>query len=263
METKTLAYPHWNDLVFENRNKLYGAYVLRKSYNEKVIAGLCLSNAIIFTLFFCTAISGDTKVKAFVKPLEQEHVIEVSPPPVFPKHPSPPTNTSPRTQPVKKDLPPLITHEPVAQTPDVAPVIPVTSTDVGTGIHDSFTAHQVGSTNVQIITIPARTVVNGAEVMPVYEGGIPAMVTFLKKNLKYPPPARRQGIEGTVTVSFVVNGDGSISDVEILKGFDPLCDHEAIRVVSSMKKWIGGRQNKLPVNVRMALPITFKLNGAP
>ncbi|PRY85008.1 energy transducer TonB [Mongoliibacter ruber] len=94
---------------------------------------------------------------------------------------------------------------------------------------------------------------------PEFPGGMEAWNDYLRKNLKYPTQARRMGIEGTVYVVFVVNTDGSIQDVDILRGIGGGCDEEALRVVSNAPKWTPGKQRGRPVRVRMRLPIRFKL----
>ncbi|MGY6523662.1 MAG: energy transducer TonB [Mongoliitalea sp.] len=94
---------------------------------------------------------------------------------------------------------------------------------------------------------------------PEFPGGMEAWYQYLQKNLKYPTQARRMGIEGTVYVVFVVNTDGSIQDVELLRGIGGGCDEEAIRVVQNAPKWTPGKQRGRPVRVRMRLPVRFKL----
>jgi TonB family protein len=94
---------------------------------------------------------------------------------------------------------------------------------------------------------------------PAFPGGMEGWNDYLRKNLKYPTQARRMTIEGTVIVTFVVNADGSIQDVEILRGIGGGCDEEALRVVSNAPKWTPGQSRGGPVRVRMRLPIRFSL----
>ncbi len=96
---------------------------------------------------------------------------------------------------------------------------------------------------------------------PVYKGGDAALYKYLSEHLSYPSVARRMGIEGRVYVQFVVWKDGSIRDVVALKGIGGGCDEEAVRVVSNMPKWQPGKQRGKPVNVRMVLPVFFKLSS--
>ncbi|MDN3688305.1 energy transducer TonB [Cyclobacterium jeungdonense] len=98
------------------------------------------------------------------------------------------------------------------------------------------------------------------ENMPTPPGGMEGWNKYLSNNLKYPTQARRMGIEGTVYVVFVVNTDGSIQDVDILRGIGGGCDEEAMRVVRNAPAWEPGRQRGRPVRVKMRLPIRFKLS---
>jgi len=91
------------------------------------------------------------------------------------------------------------------------------------------------------------------------KGGIGAFYSYVRDKMKYPPQARRMGIDGKVFVEFVVNKDGSITDVRAVKGIGAGCDEEAVRVVQSAPAWTPGKQRGKPVKQRMVLPITFKL----
>lgn len=97
------------------------------------------------------------------------------------------------------------------------------------------------------------------EDQPVPKGGMAAFYEYIGKKLKYPAQARRMGIEGKVFVEFVVDKDGTITDVKAIKGIGAGCDEEAIRVIQASPKWNPGKQRGRPVKVRMILPITFKL----
>lgn len=97
------------------------------------------------------------------------------------------------------------------------------------------------------------------ETNPSFPGGEAKMYEFLGKNMKYPPIARDNNIQGRVYVSFVVEKNGAITDVRVLRGIGGGCDEEAIRVVKSMPKWSAGKQRGKPVRVRFNLPIVFKL----
>ena len=98
------------------------------------------------------------------------------------------------------------------------------------------------------------------EVMPQFPGGQIAMLKYLMKNIKYPEQAMKEGIQGRVTVRFIVEKDGSISDVKPILSVHPLLNKEAVRVVESMPKWSPGKQNGKPVRVRFNVPVMFKLN---
>lgn len=99
-----------------------------------------------------------------------------------------------------------------------------------------------------------------AEKQPEFPGGTRKFAKYLRKNLKYPPQARRMGIEGKVFVEFVVNRDGSLVDIKVIKGIGAGCDKEAIRVLKKSPKWKPGKQRGKAVRVRMSVPINFQLN---
>ncbi|MBL7964100.1 MAG: energy transducer TonB [Flavobacteriales bacterium] len=100
-----------------------------------------------------------------------------------------------------------------------------------------------------------------AEVMPEYPGGKDALFAYIGTNLKYPQQAVEEGIEGVVFVSFVVEVDGKISGVSVLRGIGGGCNEEALRVVRSMPNWTPGMQAGKPVRVKYNLPIRYKLTG--
>jgi len=91
------------------------------------------------------------------------------------------------------------------------------------------------------------------------KGGMPAFYKYIGDKMKYPPQARRMGVEGRVFVEFVINKDGSISDVRAVKGIGAGCDEEAVRVVQGAPSWNAGKQRGKSVKQRMVLPIIFKL----
>lgn len=97
------------------------------------------------------------------------------------------------------------------------------------------------------------------EQMPEYPGGMMAMMEFLQDNMKYPADAEKQKVQGKVMVSFIVETDGSISDVKVMKNVFPSLDAEAIRVVKAMPRWTPGKQKGKVVRVHFSLPITYRL----
>ena len=98
-----------------------------------------------------------------------------------------------------------------------------------------------------------------SEVAPLYLGGESAMMKYLQRNLKYPVISKENGVKGTVYVQFVVEKDGKVDDVTVLKGVDNLLNSEAKRVVSAMPKWAPGQQNGKSVAVQYILPVRFDL----
>jgi protein TonB len=256
METKALVYRSWEELVFENRNKHYGAYVLRRSYNDKVLLGLGIS--VVF-LAILLALPKSTLNKIKIIPEVGPPIVWIQPPVIERTPPLPPRAASRQTG--RANTPPIVTRdladestlieEPVSLADDV-------NIDTGGG--------SIVGTGVEIpVEVPVPSIDFTKEFInpgtpPVYEGGYEAMMNFIQRKMRYPNVPRRMGIEGTVFVSFLVNGDGSVGDVNVLRGIHPDCDKEAVRVISMLQGWIGGKHGGVPVKVRMVLPIKFKLN---
>ena len=97
------------------------------------------------------------------------------------------------------------------------------------------------------------------EQMPEFPGGMPALIEFLKSNIKYPKDAEKQKVEGKVLVLFIVETDGSVTDIKVAKKVFPSLDAEALRVVQAMPKWTPGKIKGRPVKVKYTLPIMFRL----
>lgn len=121
---------------------------------------------------------------------------------------------------------------------------------------------KIDDASAYIEPLPIETadeIIDIAETMPSFTGGYEAFYKFVSKNLNYPPQARRIGVDGKVFVHFVVDKDGSLSDIKIVRGIGAGCDEEVLRIVHMSPKWNPGLQRGNPVRVRMMLPITFKL----
>ena len=104
-----------------------------------------------------------------------------------------------------------------------------------------------------------QTIFEVVENMPDFPGGQAALMQYLAKNIKYPTIAQENGTQGRVIIQFVVERDGSISDVHVARGVDPYLDKEAVRVVKSMPKWLPGKQNGKAVRVKFTVPVMFRL----
>ena len=168
---------------------------------------------------------------------------------------------------------------PLTRQPEVAPPPPPQVTpinDVLTIIDDDATAEETNfasseetGEDVVIKHIPVTVdeeVVVEDEIFVIVEenpqfpdGGTAGLLQYLGKNIKYPTIPQENGTQGRVTVQFVVNKDGSIVDVKVIRGVDPYLDKEAVRVISTMPKWIPGKQRGVPVRCKFTVPVTFKL----
>ena len=97
------------------------------------------------------------------------------------------------------------------------------------------------------------------EQMPTYEGGDVALLKYLTDSVKYPELAKKHGVQGRVVIGFIVEKDGSLTNVKVLRAVDRALDAEALRVVMGMPKWIPGRQNEQRVRVKYNVPVSFRL----
>ena len=102
-------------------------------------------------------------------------------------------------------------------------------------------------------------VYDAVDEMPSFPGGLNVLMTFLAQNMVYPVTAQENGVQGRVTVSFVVETDGSITDVKVARSVDPFLDREAMRIVKAMPKWTPGKKDGKPVRVKYTVPVVFRL----
>ena len=264
METKALIFRTWDDLVFANRNKDYGAYPIRRAYFRRVVLGTGVSVAFLLMLLFLPGILqrfGQQAVKPTVIACVFPTINLTEVPPIVPKDPpKKPARVLEQTTRTNTQI--LVVSTPVEPQPEVIENSTTTGIEEGEGTGEAVEGTGVGSQIPETTAIQENQFVANPEVMPAYRGGIEEMMKFIRRKIKYPATPRRLGIEGTVYVSFIVNGDGSVSNVAVLRGIHMACDEEAMRVVSLLPGWIGGRQSGIPVSVRMVLPIKFSLEGS-
>ncbi len=110
-------------------------------------------------------------------------------------------------------------------------------------------------------TLSADSVYSIVDNNPAYPGGLDSLKSYIQHSVRYPDDARMKGQEGKVFVQFIVEKDGEVTGAEVLKGFEPSCDQEALKVVSSSRRWIPGTQKGQPVRVKFVVPISFQLAG--
>lgn len=265
----------WCDLVFENKNKAYGAYALRQSSGKRHILAfgvVVLLMAIVSVLPMLI-----NSVKATIKsrgPAPSETIKLTEFKPDEPKVEDIQREIAPPPVPVKPTfqyLPPMIDDD--ENVPDDEN-IPTQDDALNDPRQISFTTVEgegnIGvdpdelNRNNQIADIapavPDKPFVT-VEQMPQFPGGEAEMQKFIANTLKYPVVAQENGIEGRVTIRFVVTANGDISDVQIIRGIDSSCDKEAVRVVNAMPQWIPGKQNGRNVPVYFTLPIVYRLRS--
>jgi protein TonB len=258
----------FENLVFEGRNKEYGAYVLRRLYNKYVsisTAGaiflfvLIVSYPLITASFFAE--------EEIVKPNNDGKVInfkDLTTPPIDKPDIDISVTTMPKTSTIKYLAPvvmidELVTDEYIPTVEDLVSKNPgaetVEGNPNGTDIIDDVIPIEIPD-----VEPVKEQIYTWLEEMPSFIGGDRELINFLVNNLSYPEIAKRAGVEGKVILSFIVDKSGKIKDVEVLKGIGAGCDEEAMRVINSMPNWNPGKQNGKPVITKLNIPVVFKLN---
>ena len=172
----------------------------------------------------------------------------------------------------QEEAPPPPPPPPAQQQEVVAEVLTIVEDNVDVGNQILMSAEDTqGAAQTETYVPPSIAVVAQVEeespehifviveTQPEFPGGDGARLAFLNSNIKYPVVAQENGIQGRVVLQFVVNVDGSIVDIEVVRGVDPSLDREAMRVVGIMPKWKPGEQRGKPVRVRFTLPVQFRL----
>ena len=252
----------WEDIVFERRNKEYGAYFIRKIYSKHVILATLITFLVLGAVFaypkLVELFSSDDVVKADDGKKLRTVALD-QPPPITPNQPPPPRlDVPPPVKTIKYVAPKVTTEEvPEEEVPTVTELKQAEVADVT----------QEGEVEVEFTEPVAEVADKGDEdiIFTVVEqraefpGGMEALYKFLNKNIKYPASARRMGVDGKVFVEFVVDREGKISDIKVIKGLSADCDKEAIRLVGMMPDWKPGKQNGKAVKSKFVLPLAFKL----
>ena len=249
---KTQTDQRWDDIVFENRNKTYGAYAIRQSYPVNVLRALLLCGGGVAGVFL---LPSHTTQKIVTDEILTEVFAGPTTPPII-KPETPPKKVAPAKENKTTLLPTRVTTKEIHETEIIEFVETGNSSTGDTNGTAVETISGNGFGNIPIVTesVKPPEFLLAAEVMPSYEGGFPEMMKFIQNKMSR---ALYVDVTGTVYVSFVVSATGAVTRVEIIKGIDKRCDQEAIRVISMMKKWKPGTQNKMPVAVRLVLPIKF------
>jgi len=267
----------WVDLVFEGKNQAYGAYQLRKDTgkrNVKALVWVLIGIAIIFAVAYANlAIQNAMKQNVAV-----ETDVELSKLSQKKKEAK-----VERKEPVKVEMEQKVVEKVKSSVKFTAPEIKKddevkpedeiksqddlskTNTAIGTFDvkgNDEAEGEVLKAKEVVVDEKPKEEetkVFDVVEQMPSFPGGDAELMKFLSTHIKYPVVAEENGIQGRVIATFVVERDGSISDVKVIKSVDPSLDKEAIRVLKSMPKWIPGKQNGAAVRVKYTVPVTFRL----
>jgi protein TonB len=162
-------------------------------------------------------------------------------------------------QPPPPPPPPPMEQPVIQEIPDEVKIEEKIDVNFDVDVKETTVIKEVAIKEVVIEEEKADQIFDVVETQPNPPGGMSGWNKYLSDNLKYPTQARRMGVEGTVIVVFVINTDGSIQDVEVLRGIGGGCDEEAVKIVKAAPKWEPGKQRGKAVRTRMRLPIRFKL----
>ena len=258
------------DLIFKGRNKDYGAYRLRQMYISNLRKAFLYTMGVVALLLAVRFVQAN--VKNNVAKEVQNVVVEMKDvPSIDPNTPPPPPPpkvlTPPPKRPSVKYVPPVVKKdEEVVDTVKLATFEELEEADVGKetveGDPDSEIPADIPSDigdDVGVTVKEEPKPLLFAEQMPSYPGGQKKLFQFINDHIKYPAIARENGVEGNVTVQFVVSSSGKISGIKVLRDIGAGCGAEAVRVVKKMPKWLPGKQNGKPVSVQMTLPVRFVL----
>lgn len=273
--------PKWVEMVFAGKNKEYGAYQLRKGTsgrNIKALLILVIAAALVggFLAWKVIEQKQAEEQQAYMEAMElaklqqqakkEEKKKEPVKPKIEPKKEIPVARETQKfTAPViKKDE--LVKEENQVKQMDKLDEKVAVGTENKEGTKDRL-AEAVRS-DIAVAAPPpppapkpevSNKVFEVVEEMPHFPGGAAALQAFLSSNTKYPVVAQENGVQGRVIVSFVVERDGSITDVRVVRSVDPSLDREASRVVRSMPRWSPGKQNGSAVRVKYTVPVVFRL----
>jgi protein TonB len=247
------------EIVFKNRNKEYGSYMLRKKYKRYVTTSMLIGLFILSVVVGYPLITAYINQNKLIREKEKEVGVtmermaqEEAPPP-----PPPPPPPEAMVEKVKFTAPVVVEDTTIETGLTSMDDLNKTSTNEAPAEEVEVEIKDEGP---RVIETPVQAeIFTVVEEQPGYPGGEEARIGFLQQNIKYPEEAKELGIQGRVFVTFVVEVDGSISDVRVLRGIGGGCDEEAIRVVKAMPKWVPGKQRGVPVRVQFNLPIKFTL----
>ena len=277
-----LSSREWCDLVFEGRNKDFGAYVIRtespKRHNKAVL--WTLIGTIIFGLISFVFVKANQYLeeRKLAEQSEQKVVfIDM-------------TNEAdePEPEPIEHEKPEVIQEEElktyqatelrIVEDKNVREEDEIVSQDdrMQTDAFAGSVTNSEGTTNIHNISEHINEIVvedkkpveekpveifKSVEQMPQFPGGEAALLKYLSSHINYPPMAAENNIQGRVGVAFVVDKTGKVGEVNVVRSVDKDLDKEAVRVCQSLPKFVPGRQNGQPVSVWFTLPVTFKLQG--
>ncbi|OQP51097.1 energy transducer TonB [Niastella yeongjuensis] len=276
MEVNKILSADVLDIIFEGRNKEYGAYDLRKTYNKRLITSLLVVGALCLLLFIGYLVSALLEDKESAKKvvvqdvqleeIKQEEKKEEPPPPPPPKPPDPP-----KVEMAKFTPPKIVKDEEVKEEEKPPEVEKLEDTKIGTmnqeGQKDEgIVAPPVEDGGKGVVEAPKKDdedwdkTFTKVEIESEYPGGAAAWQRYLNRNLRYPQEAIDNEVQGAVVVQFIVDKEGNVSDVEAISGPQEL-RAEAVRVIKKSGKWTPAVQNGRQVKSYKKQPIVFRLES--
>jgi periplasmic protein TonB len=257
MAKEKIKAPAFDDIVFETRNKEYGAYKLRTKYNRTVILALLVGIVILATAVITPYLNAkalenrlkraERQVEIKMENLNQPNE-QVAPPP-----PPPPPPADVVQQ--QRYVPPVVVDS--IKPEDVTQLM--TADDAQVEVKDQEVVEVVEVKEEVQEAEPEEIPFVVVEEMPMFPGGDAELLKYIAEHTTYPDIAKENNIQGRVIVRFCVTAKGGVSQVSILKGVDPELDAEAIRVVNTLPAFKPGKQGGKPVPVWYMVPITFTL----
>lgn len=250
--------PAFDDIVFEVRNKEYGAYRLRKKYSRNVIISMLIGIIIISTAIITPYLNAkaaesrqkraERQVEIKMENLDQPNEVVAPPPPP----PPPPAEAVQQA----RYVPPVVVDS--VKPEEVVQLMTADQAQVEVQNEEVVEVVQEVKEEVQEDEPEAEPFVV-VEEMPMFPGGDPALLVYIAEHTQYPEVAKENNIQGKVIVRFCVTSKGGVDKVSILKGVDPELDKEAIRVVQTLPAFKPGKQGGKPVPVWYMVPINFTL----
>ena len=274
--------PKWVDMVFAGKNKEYGAYQLRKGTsgrNIKALLILIIAAALVggFLAWKVIEQKQAEEQQAYMEAMELAKLQKQAE-----KEKKKPEKVQPKVE-MKKEIPvaretqkftaPVIKKDELVKEENQVKQMDQLDAKVAVGTKDEEGVKdrniEAVRSDIAVATPPppppapkpevSNKVFDVVEEMPSFPGGQGALMSFLNSNIKYPVVAQENGVQGRVIVGFVVERDGSITDVKVMRSVDPSLDREAQRVVKAMPRWKPGKQNGSAVRVKYTVPVVFRL----
>lgn len=281
-----LSSKEWTDIIFEGRNKAYGAYELRSNSDKRhnmALLWTLIGLAVVSLGIFLWGLYSDyraeqAKIEAEkLAAIEQEQIDELI---VDLDEEEIEENQMVQEEELPEALPEeilntekfteflVVENEKEIEQVKTAEEVQQTETALGNVDFDKGTddLSVVRTYQEEVIVeekkpVEDNKVFDSVEQMPTFPGGEAELLKWISNHLKYPPMAMENGVQGRVVIRFVVTKDGSVGEVQVYRGKDPDLDKEAVRVVKSLPKFIPGKMNGQAVNVWFTLPVNFKLQG--